>query len=328
MSEDNRIMALLKSKKNANQNSQQNLLCAEEEIEINGKLCKWTSGDGKTFYPASKTFPKLSPGAYEISMEHMRGIKFEKIPLKTEGLIRFPDSNSDEVIREIETFWERGDLYKVYDIAHKRGILLYGPPGSGKSSTIQIVVSDVINKRNGVVFKFNDPTVFIDGMRTFREIQPTTPIVVLMEDIDSIIEMWDESEILNILDGLNDVNKVVFLATTNYPEQLEDRFSNRPSRFDRRFHMSHPNKVSRRIYFEHLISGREQAMKEYGVEVDLEKWINDTDEMSIAHLKELFVSVVILGNSYEEKIKSLREFNEDRPSSREANNNRFGFGGR
>lgn len=299
----------------------------EGEDDVSGKLCQWTSSDGKKFYPAAKTHQELPAAVYEMHMDHMRGIYFEKVPVKTEGLIRFPDSNSDEVIQEIDTFWEKEDLYKLYDIAHKRGILLYGPPGSGKSSTIQIIISDVINNRNGCVVKFDDPDLFIDGMRKFREIQPITPIVVLMEDLDSIIEMWDESEVLNVLDGVDDIKKVVFLATSNYPERLEDRFSNRPSRFDRRFHMPHPNEESRRIYFQYLIDGREQVLEEHEINVDLDLWVKDTDEMSIAHLKELFVSVAILGNPYSEKIKSLQSFNEDRPSSKEDRVSKFGFGG-
>lgn len=297
-----------------------------DQEDMSEKLCQWTSSDGTNFYPAAKTYLELPPAAYEIKTEHVRGLFFEKVPLKTEGLIRFPDSNSDTVIKEIEVFWEKEGLYKIYDIAHKRGILLYGPPGSGKSSTIQIIVADVIHKRGGCVLKFDDPDLFIDGMRKFREIQPNAPIVVLMEDLDSIIEMWDESEVLNVLDGVDDIKKVVFLATSNYPERLEDRFSNRPSRFDRRFHMPHPNEESRRIYFKHLIEGREAVLEDYEIDIDLDLWVKDTADMSIAHLKELFVSVAILGNSYKEKIASLQMFNEEKPSSKEDKTGKFGFG--
>ena len=184
---------------------------------------------------------------------------------------------------------------------------------SGKSCTIQLVIADVTQNRGGVVFKLNiEPSLFLEGIRIFREVQPTTPIVILMEDIDALIQTYDESEVLNILDGVDRVEKVVFVATTNYPEELGERIMNRPSRFDKRFKMPHPRSKSRRIYFEHLMA--RGTVKEL---IDIDKWVKDTDGMSIAHLKELFIAVCILGEAYEETIATLRAMSEEHPSSKE-----------
>lgn len=142
-----------------------------------------------------------------------------------------------------------------------------------------------------------------------------------MEDIDSIIDSYNESEILNILDGVDQINKVVYLATSNYPERLGQRVLNRPSRFDKRFKMGHPKKDSRKVYFNHLID--KETQKEY--KIDIEKWVEDTEDMSIAHLKELFIAVCILGNSYEESIETLRNMIDYNPRSDEDNNNKIGF---
>jgi SpoVK/Ycf46/Vps4 family AAA+-type ATPase len=177
-------------------------------------------------------------------------------------------------------------------------------------------------ERGGVCFKFSNPELFCEGIRVFREVQPTTEVVVLMEDIDSIIEGNGESEVLNLLDGVDQVEKVVYLATTNYPERLGARILNRPSRFDKRFKMGHPKKMSRRIYFEHLISDKEIA--EYSI--DLDRWVKDTDGMSIAHLKELFIAVCIFGNDYKEATKTLRSMVEEHPKSSEDEMSGFGFG--
>jgi SpoVK/Ycf46/Vps4 family AAA+-type ATPase len=250
----------------------------------------------------------------------MKGIFFQKIPVMTDGLIRFPETNSEKVIEEIQKFWTREEAFKDHGLNYKRGIILWGPPGSGKSCTIQLVISDVI-ERGGVCFKFNNPELFCEGIRIFREVQPTTEVVVLMEDIDSIIEANGESEVLNLLDGVDQVEKVVYLATTNYPELLGARILNRPSRFDKRFKMGHPKKRSRRIYFEHLISDEE--IREYGI--DLNRWVKDTDGMSIAHLKELFIAVCIFGNDYQEAIMTLQSMVEEHPKSSEDDISGFGF---
>jgi len=280
---------------------------SDDEAVIIPKYCQWGTSDGVNFLPSSKTVNFLTPGVYEIDSSPQTGIYFEKIPVKTEGLIRFNDTNSDKVVGEIQKFWDRESIFKDYGIAYKRGIMLYGPPGSGKSCTVQLIMQDVV-QRNGVVFEFGEPHLFIDGMRIFRQIQPETPVVVIMEDIDSTLEnSHDESEILNILDGVNNMHKVVFLATTNYPDKLGHRIMNRPSRFDKRFRIGFPSKESRKAYFEHIIG----AQKIDELKIDIEKWIEDTDEFSIAHLKELFVAVVILGDEYDDALETLRKMKDE-----------------
>ena len=92
------------------------------------------------------------------------------------------------------------------------------------------------------------------------------------------------------------------MATTNYPGKLGARIINRPSRFVKRIKIGKPNVESRKMYFDHLFRTNKQLADKY----DIAKWVKDTEDMSIAHLKELFVSIVILGNCYEESIKRLK----------------------
>lgn len=285
-----------------------------------GTFTQWTSTDGKKFFPAGATSSELTPGYWEPKYSPDRGYFMEKLECKTDGLLKFPETNSERVVAEIQNFWGKEDLFKAHNLAYKRGIILWGPPGSGKSCTIKLVLNDVI-ERGGIAIKFNIPQIFIECVRIFRSIQPTTPIVVLMEDIDSIISEFGETDVLNILDGVENVEKVVYVATTNYPEQLGERIINRPSRFDRRFKMPHPSKASRRIYLEHLI--KIEAVKTQSI-VDLDKWVDETHGMSIAHLKELFIAVCILGDPYEEVINVLRSMVEDKISSEDKPSN-MGF---
>lgn len=298
----------------------------DEEAGLLNAYVQWTTSDNRVFIPAAKTAPKLIPGVYEIKTSQNLGLYFEKIPVRTEGLLRFPDTNSNKVVSEIQKFWDREQIFKDYGLTYKRGILLYGPPGSGKSCTIQIIMEDVVN-RGGIVVNFKDPYTFVDGMRVLRQIESDIPVVVILEDIDSTLEMFNESEILNILDGVNEVKKVVFLATTNYPEKLGARIVNRPSRFDKRFRIGFPSDAARRMYFEHLIGRNTEGALEAKIEelgLDLDQWVKDTDKMSIAHLKELFVAVVILGDDYGTAIETLQSMKEDIINKDEVNP--IGFG--
>ena len=284
-------------------------------------LVQWTTADGKSFVPAAQTQQKITPGVYEIQHSHTTGIYFQKIPVLAQGLLRFPQTNSEKVVTEIQKFWEREALFEEYNLTHKRGIILWGPPGSGKSCTIQLIMRDVV-ERQGLVIKFTHPSLFVEGMRVFREIEPDTPVVILMEDIDSILQDFNESEVLNILDGVNQIEKAVFLATTNYPEQLGERIINRPSRFDKRFKIGHPNAESRKMYIEHLI-GKDRIHK---LNIPIDKWVDDTEDFSLAHLKELFVAVVILGDEYAAAIETLSSMKEDNIDSSQDENKFMGFG--
>jgi hypothetical protein len=79
----------------------------DEDNEYDPQYVQWGSSDGSIFLPASKTVKELPPGCYEIDYNSQMGLFFEKIPVKTEGLIKFPDTTSNKVIGEIQKFWGR-----------------------------------------------------------------------------------------------------------------------------------------------------------------------------------------------------------------------------
>lgn len=267
---------------------------------------QWSTVNNQTYFPAAPVVNELKPGFYEI-VQSMQGIFFERIKIGSEGLIKFPDTTSDIVVDEIEKFWDREGLFRESKLSYKRGIILYGPPGSGKTCTIKLIIENVI-KRKGIVLKFGGPGELEGGMKILRKIQSKTPVIVLMEDIDAILNRYNESDVINIIDGVTGIDKVVFLATTNYPERLGSRIMNRPSRFDKRFYIGMPNAESRETYLKHIggakLSGKEMA-----------RWVEDTDGMSISHLKELFVAVKILGDEYADALGTLKGMKEKIDSS-------------
>jgi hypothetical protein len=276
------------------------------EIYFQG-LSQWTSNDGKTFVPANKSVGELPPGIYNIDVLPGGMIGFSKLEAKTEELIRFPNANSDQVIDEIRKFWTKRETFERFGLPFKRGILLYGPPGSGKTCTVRFVMQDV-QELGGIVINFRNISMFELGFRALRQIQPQTPVVVIMEDLDSLIHMQHESMLLNLLDGFGNIDNTVFLATTNYPERLSERIINRPSRFDRRFQIDFPNAESRRIYLDTLFA---KLTEEEKARIPApERWVTETKNMSLAHVKELFLAVNVLENEFTAALQKLKNMNE------------------
>lgn len=267
----------------------------EREEQRMSRYTAWSQAGGDTYTPAVDTVRSLPAGLYEVGSSQM-GIFFVRDDESDRELLRFDDSPSKFVVDELEKFWTQGHKFKKHGLPHKRGVLLYGPPGGGKTCTLQLIARDVID-REGLVFKFS--SAFHMGYRILREVEPTRPIVCLLEDLDSIITPGNESAILNILDGIGNMSRCVFVASTNYPENLPPRLINRPSRFDRRVLIGMPATESRHKYLE--------SLRKPGDKLDVGQWVKDTDGFSFAHLKELFISVLLLGNPYEQALGDLQE---------------------
>src|SRR5690606_20025391 len=112
-----------------------------------------------------------------------------------------------------------------------------------------------------------------------------------------------------LLDGVEELHKVVFIATTNYPERLEDRIINRPSRFDIRIKVDRPAAEARRLYLESLLHEDDS--------IDVASFVRDTDGLSLAHVKELFIAVHILGGDYREAVARIQSMQSESVSSAE-----------
>jgi SpoVK/Ycf46/Vps4 family AAA+-type ATPase len=274
----------------------------EEDGPVFSNTSQWTSNDGVIFFPAATSVKELPAGVYSIGMNFGQ-IFFTKVDIKTEDLIRFSDANSDQVIDEINSFWGKKELFQKFGLPYKRGILLYGPPGSGKTCTIRFLINDLI-KLGGIVLQVENVGLFAAGLDVLRKIDREKPIIAIIEDIDSYAND-EETTLIGLLDGISNIENIVFLATTNYPEELSGRILNRPSRFDKRFYIGYPNAPSRKMYLEHL--AKNMTTKPWNRKISLERWVKDTQGMSVAHLKELFVATVILDNSYDDAIKTIKE---------------------
>jgi predicted AAA+ superfamily ATPase len=278
----------------------------KKELDI---PCCWSNLKNDEYAPAYVSVPEVPAGVYEIAWNSNLGTHtLKKQPFKTDELYHLPSPEITDILTDIENFWNRVDQYKKYNFIHKRGILMYGEPGCGKSGIIQLISQKLI-ERNGIVINIKDEEdvdKFTSFIGTFRKIEPNRPLVVLLEDIDSIASenRYQTSRLLNILDGVKQIEGVVYIATTNYPEKLQERITNRPSRFDRRYKVETPNEEIRKAYIKHKLN--EEDLKN----IDIDDWVKKTEGMSLSHLKEVVVSVIVMGRTFEETMNNLEELAE------------------
>lgn len=279
---------------------------------------KLWAASGDAFLPCEQAVQELPPGHYIVDHDPSRGMFFRKHDFRIDDLLCLPDLTSKKVIEQIEIFWTLEDHFRKYGFLWKRGILLWGPPGSGKTSTVQLMCADII-KRGGIAVSIYNPSLSAAGLHIMRKIEPKRPIVAILEDIDAIVARCGESELLALLDGEQQIDNVVYLATTNYPQRLDYRLVNRPSRFDVIEKIGMPNAAARAMYLEaksKLLSKNSRT---------LNKWVEDTEGFSIAHLKELLIAVEVFQSSYEESLERLRIMMECGSNSDEDRRKPMGF---
>jgi AAA+ superfamily predicted ATPase len=271
-------------------------------------LVQWAVCGPNTAKPVSTTFPKLESGVYNIASNQYHGIVFIKRNICVDDLLKFPDSVSGKILEEITTFWTKGPKFKEHGFLHRRGYLLHGPAGSGKTCLVQQIIADIVES-GGLVFQCSgQPSTFSDGLDLFRKVEPNRPAVCLFEDIDAIIDEHGEDEILTLLDGENQIDKVLNIGTTNYPEKLDPRLVARPRRFDRVIKVGMPSDAVRRMYFE-------KKLKIQGGEVD--KWVDSTKDFSFAACAELVISVKCFEKPLDEAVKILKAMTDTKHSSRD-----------
>jgi predicted AAA+ superfamily ATPase len=276
----------------------------EEEKPVSNSPTCWGTLQDEEFTPAFTSVPKVPAGIYEVVWNRqLNQHTLKKQPFKTDELYQLPSYEIMDILRDIQNFWDRKDKYKEYNFVHKRGILMYGEPGCGKSGIIQLIAKQLI-ENDGIIINIKDQDdvdYFMDFISTFRKIEPNRPLIVLLEDIDSIAgeNSHSTSRLLNILDGVKQIEDVVYIATTNYPEKLQDRITNRPSRFDRRYKVELPNDEIREAYIRHKLTDEDIE------NVDIKEWVKRTEGMSLSHLKEVVISTIVMGREFEEVMENL-----------------------
>jgi chaperone BCS1 len=217
---------------------------------------------------------KLPTGTYRCVARHGQGICLQKVDSKGDDVVLLPDPVAESLIKDAQRFWAAGSAFRKLGFLHKRGFLLMGPAGCGKTSIINQVADYVLRELDGLVLLVIEPTHAEVVLSNLRRVEPERPVLAVIEDIDSMLSDGREERLLSLLDGKTQIGHVLFIATTNYPERLDQRLRARPSRFDRVELIAAPSAEVRRAYLKKRVPDLSA--------VEIDNWIALSEGFSIA----------------------------------------------
>jgi transitional endoplasmic reticulum ATPase len=194
----------------------------------------------------------LNPQAVEVQEEVLSDVNYEDIG----GL-----SEEIKKIREmVELPLKHPELFEKLGIEPPKGVLLHGPPGTGKTMLAKAVANEseahfaVINGPE-IMSKFYGESE-ANIRKFFEEAEKNAPSIIFIDEIDSLAPKREESkgeverrvvaQLLALMDGLKSRGKVVVIAATNIPNSLDPALR-RPGRFDREISINVPDKKGRLV---------------------------------------------------------------------------------
>jgi hypothetical protein len=202
-------------------------------------------------------------------------------------------SLKDEIRGDLEQFLRTRAEYERYKVPWKRGILFVGPPGNGKTHCLRACIR-----------LLDVPCMYVQSLKSefgtedgniravFERARELSPCCIVFEDLDAMITAKNRSFFLNQLDGFEQNDGILTLATTNHPERLDPAIVNRPSRFDRKYHFGMPAREERSAYVAWWNGHLDPEMR-IRLGTVIERVVDETDGFSFAYIKELFVSSMV-----------------------------------
>lgn len=195
--------------------------------------------------------------------------------------------------RNLLTVLDNRELYKKFGASSKRGIILSGPPGTGKTMLGKILC----NTMNEWTFIWLSPGDLsrTSDLKLFCQLaRDTAPSIIFLEDLDLHFQSRDSAafntmlgELMNQLDGIEDLDNVIVIGTSNRPEELEKALAKRPGRFDKIIELGTPSEKVREQMLRKFSKGQ------LSDDVDWKSVIKATEKFTGAQMKEVVNQAVL-----------------------------------
>jgi len=215
-----------------------------------------------------------------------KGLLVHRLPDVRRDAVILPDATLRLLERNVLKFVDSREMLRRLGQSTRKGVLLYGPPGTGKTHTIRYLASNLPGHTT-LLITAGQMGLLAQYMTLARLLQPA---MVVIEDVDLIARSREDmrgceepllNTLLNEMDGLKEDADIIFVLTTNRPEQLEAALAGRPGRIDQAIEVPLPDEI-----------GREKLIRLYGAKLELSdalvgEAVDRTKGVSAAFIKEL-----------------------------------------
>ncbi|MDX8500924.1 ATP-dependent Clp protease adaptor ClpS [Mesorhizobium sp. VK4C] len=176
-----------------------------------------------------------------------KGVMVHRLAQVQRDRVILPEQTLKLLDRNVIRFIESREALRRLGQSTRKGILLYGPPGTGKTHTIRYLAANLPGHTT-LIITAGQMGLLSQYMTLARLLQPAT---VVIEDVDLIARDRENmggpceesllNALLNEMDGLKDNVDILFILTTNRPEQLEGALTGRPGRIDQAIEVPLPD---------------------------------------------------------------------------------------
>lgn len=236
---------------------------------------------------------------------------FDLVQNTTMSELVLPAVRRKSMIDDFRRFLSSQNQYESLGVAWRRGAILLGPPGNGKTHFLRALVHEL-----------DIPCLYVQSLdhnyyhseqllqRVFERARELRPCMLIFEDLDALINPNNRSFFLNQLDGFERNLGLIVIATTNHPENIDSAIMDRPSRFDRKYEFPLPDTQQRARFLE---IWKDKLEKQGGIQGNwdggnIAQVAVATEGFSFAYMKELMVSSLLAWIHQEESSSRKSDF--------------------
>lgn len=188
---------------------------------------------------------------------------------------------------DFESFFDREKWFRERNLPFRRGYLLHGPPGNGKSTAIRAMMTS--RSLGAFSIRLFQPNITDEDLEyLFEEALSQRPAMIIFEDLDRAFPRNGASRcqvslqaLLNALDGVATGEGLIVVGTANEPVALDPAILRRPGRFDRVVHFASPTKGLREQFFMKMKLNLDRTW--------LQQVVGSTRGFSFAQLREAVI---------------------------------------
>ncbi len=195
----------------------------------------------------SDKFSLMPYGIYTFASFGYSTNGFKPITINVDEYVKFDNSELENLQNTVVDFYAKKHIYEENKSRHKGASLIYGSPGTGKSTALMNLINKPELKDMYIIFI--PKHMSFKSLEAFKQAFEGHNTLLIMEEMTERLGSGTE-DILNFLDGYSSWNNCYTIATTNYPEVLPPNLVDRPGRFNHLIEVKLPTDAQKEFYFQ------------------------------------------------------------------------------